>query len=264
MNVIKRELKQNFKSMIIWSLSVSFLVLVWMIEYESFAGNPDINDFMDSLPQELIALMGFGEYSLSTLGGFVATLSLYLYLILGIHGALLGSSIISKEERDKTAEFLFTRPVSRRKIMLGKIVAAVKMSAVINLLVFLSMILSTLKYERDENFYKFAAFMFLGVFFVQLIFLSMGMLIASLSRNYKKSGNMAVGMVMITFLISSLIDMVKDLDFLKYLTPFKYFNAADILENTSLDPLFIVISILIILMGMVGTVIIYPKRDLDI
>ena len=75
---------------------------------------------------------------------------------------------------------------------------------------------------------------------------------------------MAVGMVMITFLISSLIDMVKDLDFLKYLTPFKYFNAADILENTSLDPLFIVISILIILMGMVGTVIIYPKRDLDI
>ncbi|NLB21419.1 MAG: ABC transporter permease subunit [Clostridium sp.] len=264
MNMIKRELKSNFKSMIIWSLSVSLLVLVWMIEYESFAGNPAINDLMDSLPQELLALMGFGDFSLSTLGGFVGTISLYLYLLLGIHAALLGSSIISKEERDRTAEFLFSLPISRIKIMLGKISAAVIVSAIINLFVFLSMVLSTLKYEKDENFYGFIAFMFLGVFIVQLIFLSMGMLLASLNRNYKKSGNMAVTMVMITFLISSLIDMVKGLDFLKYLTPFKYFNATDILEKLSLDPIFIVISIMIIVTGVAGSIIIYPKRDLNI
>lgn len=264
MNIIKRELKSNFKSMIIWSLSVALLVFVWMIEYEAFAGDPAINDLLDSIPQELLALMGFGDFSMATLGGFVGTIATYLYLILGINGALLGSSIISKEERDKTAEFLFSLPVSRTKIMIGKISAAVIMSGIINLIVFLSMVFSTLQYEKNENFYGFIALMFLGVFIVQLIFISLGILVASLNRNYKKSGNMAVTMVIITFLISSLVDMVRDLDFLKYLTPFKYFNAADILETISLDPLFIVLSLLIIVLGIAGSIVIYPKRDLNI
>lgn len=264
MNIIKRELKSNLKSMIIWSISMALLVIVWMVEYESFAGNPAINDLMDSLPRELLALMGFGDFSLSTLGGFVGTISLYLYLLLGIHGALLGSSIISKEERDKTAEFLFSLPVSRKKIMVGKIISASLMALIINLVVFLSMVLSTLRYEKDENFAGFIALMFLGVYIVQLIFLFVGMLVASLYPNYKKSGNIAVTIVMITFLMSSLMDMVDGLSFLKYFTPFKYFSAADILETISLDPIFIGISLLIMGIGIVGSFMIYPKRDLNI
>ncbi len=264
MNIIKRELRANLKSMIIWIISVSLMVLVWMIKYESFAGNPAINDLIDALPKELMNLMGMGNVNLSTLGGYVGAISIYLYLLLGIHAALLGSSIISKEERDKTAEFLFSLPASRKKIMTGKMISAVIIIAVINILVFISMILSTLSYDKDESFYGFIALMFLGVFLFQLIFLSLGMLISSLIKNYKKSGNISVGILIGTFLLSSLMDMVGGVNFLKYFSPFKYFNSADILSKMTLDPIFVMLSLLIIGIGVVGSFLVYPKRDLNI
>lgn len=264
MNIIKRELRSNLKSVIIWSGAISLMVMVWMVEYESFAGNPAINDLMDSLPQELLSLMGMANLTLDTLGGFVGTISLYLYLLLGIHAVLLGSGMISKEERDKTAEYLFSLPVSRKKVMTGKVLSAVMIMGIMNLVVFLSMVLSTLRYEKDESFYGFITLMFLGIFIVQLLFLSLGMLVASLSKSYKKSSNISVGILMVTFLISSLMDMVKGLEFLKYFSPFQYFNPADILKEISLDPLFIGISILIMGIGMGVSFVVYPKRDLNI
>ena len=41
-----------------------------------------------------------------------------------IHAAMLGATIIAKEERDKTAEFLFVKPVSRSKIISFKLLVA--------------------------------------------------------------------------------------------------------------------------------------------
>lgn len=264
MNIVKRELRANLKSIIIWSIAMAFLVLVWMIEFESFANNPYIDDFMKSMPEGLLSAFGMTNLDIASLQGFIGTISLYLYLLLGIQAVLLGSSIISKEERDKTAEYLFTLPVSRKKVIGSKIIAAIINLIILNLVTASSMLLSTVSYNKEPNFYSFIVLIFLGVFIVQLIFLSIGMLVASLNKRYKKSGNISVSILMITFLIASLINMVDSLDFLKYITPFKYFDASYILNEKSLEPVFIIISIGIIIIGIGGTLAFYPKRDLHI
>lgn len=264
MNIVKRELKSNLRSMIIWSLAVSFLVAIWMIEYESFAGNPDINQFMNSMPQGLLRALGMGELTLSSLNGFIGSISLYLYLLLGIHGVLLGSTIISKEERDMTAEYLFSLPISRRQVIIAKTTSAIINLLLLNIVTLAAMILSTIGYNKGEDFYGFIGLLFLAIFIIQIVFLSIGMLVSSLNKRYKKSGNISVGVLMITFLISSLINMVDSLDFLKYITPFQYFDASYILNQLNLEPVYIVISIVIVIIGIAGTFIFYPKRDLYI
>lgn len=264
MNIIKRELRANLKSMIIWSISIAFLVTVWMIEFESFANNPYIDDFMKSIPEGILSAMGMSNLDISSLNGFIGTISLYLYLLLGIQAVLLGSSIISKEERDKTAEYLFTLPVSRKKVIGSKIISAILNLIILNIITASSMLISTVSYNKEVDFYRFIALMFLGVFIIQLIFLSIGMLVAAVDKRYKKSGNISVGILMLTFIIASLINMVDSLDFLKYITPFKYFDASYILNEKSLEPIFILISLVIIISGIIGTLIIYPKRDLHI
>ncbi len=264
MNIIKRELRANLKSMIIWSISIAFLVTVWMIEFESFANNPYIDDFMKSIPEGILSAMGMSNLDISSLDGFIGTISLYLYLLLGIQAVLLGSSIISKEERDKTAEYLFTLPVSRKKVIGSKIISAILNLIILNIITASSMLISTVSYNKEVDFYRFIALMFLGVFIIQLIFLSIGMLVAAVDKRYKKSGNISVGILMLTFIIASLINMVDSLDFLKYITPFKYFDASYILNEKSLEPIFILISLVIIISGIIGTLIIYPKRDLHI
>ncbi|NLC03148.1 MAG: ABC transporter permease subunit [Tissierellia bacterium] len=264
MNIIKRELRANLKSMIIWSFAMAFLVMVWMIEFESFANSPYIDDFMNSIPSGILSVFGMSNLDISSLNGFIGTISLYLYLLLGIQAVLLGSSIISKEERDKTAEYLFSLPVSRKKVIWNKIVSAIINLIILNLITGTTMILSTISYNKEPGFYRFIILMFLGVFLIQTVFLSIGMLVASVNKRYKKSGNISVTILMITFIIASLINTVDKLDFLKYITPFKYFDSSYILNEKALEPIFIFISIGIIGIGIVGTLVFYPKRDLHI
>lgn len=264
MNIIKRELRSNLKSMIIWSAALAFLVIVWMIEYESFAGNPAINDFLAAMPQGIMAALGMQDFILDDLNGFIGSISLYLYLLLGMQAVLLGSSIISKEERDRTAEYLFTLPISRKRVIVGKAISAIMNLAILNIITMGSLILSTMSYDKGENFYPFIGIMFASIFIIQMVFLSIGMLVSSVNKRHKKSGNISVGILLITFLISSLISMVDSVDFLKYITPFKYFEVRYILNEMSLEPVYVVLSILIIVAGIGGTFIFYPKRDLYI
>lgn len=264
MNIVKRELKSNLKSMIIWSLAIAFLVTIWMIEYESFAGNPALNDFLAAMPQEMLGALGMQDFTLTSLNGFIGSISLYLYLLLGMQAILLGSSIISKEERDRTAEYLFTLPVSRRRVIAGKTISAIINLATLNIITLITMILSTIAYDKGENFYSFIGIMFLAIFIIQMIFLSIGMFVSAVNKRHKRSGNISVSILMITFIVSSLINMVDSVDFLKYITPFKYFESSYILNEMSLEAIYIVLSILIIVAGIGGTLIFYPNRDLYI
>ena len=264
MNIVNRELKANLKSLIIWSIAVAFLVLVWMIEFESFANNPYIDDFIKSMPQGLLNAVGMSNLDLRSLEGFIGTISLYLYLLLGIHSVLLGSSIISKEERDKTAEYLFTLPISREKVICSKVLAALINLIVLNSITLITMILATFSYDKKTDFYSFLALMFLGIFMLQMVFLSIGFIVSAVNKRYKKSGNISVSILMVTFLIASLINMVDSLNFLKYITPFKYFDSSYIISKGSLDPVSIIISMGIIIIGIGGTLVFYSKRDLNI
>lgn len=264
MNIVKRELRANLKSLIIWSLIASFLVVVWMVEFEAFASNPYIDEFMKSIPESILSAMGMSDLNIATLDGFISTISLYLYLLLGIHSVLLGSSIISKEERDKTAEYLFALPVSRERVVIGKTIAAIINLIILNIVTLVSMLISTINYEKTDGYYSFIGLMFLAIFLIQLVFLSVGMLVSALNKRYKKSGNISVSILMVTFIISSLIGMVDSIDYLRFTTPFKYFEATYILNEGRLQPLYIVISILLIVFGLVATYIIYPRRDLYI
>lgn len=261
MNIVKRELKSNLKSMIIWSISLILLISLWMVKFQSIAGNTQINELLNSMPQKMIAALGMDKTNISSLGGFISALSLYLYLILGIHAVLLGSNIIAKEERDKTAEYLFALPISRKKVIEGKLIWAIINLSILNLITLSSTLISIKKYKKDEGFYKFIVLLFLAIFIVQLIFLSIGMLISSINKRYKKSSNISVSILMITFILASLINMVDSVDFLKYITPFKYFDASFLLSEGKMEPVFIIISLLIILGGIAGTFVFYPKRD---
>ena len=57
-----------------------------------------------------------------------------------IHAAMLGATIIAKEERDKTSEFLFAKPVLRSTIITAKLLAAFVNIVVFNLITFISLI----------------------------------------------------------------------------------------------------------------------------
>jgi ABC-2 type transport system permease protein len=83
-------------------------------------------------------------------------------------------------------------------------------------------------------------------------------------KRYKQASSIAVGIILGTFFLSIIIGLNEDLDFLKYISPFKYFNPATILHDAQIDLLFVWISAGIIAISLMGAYLTYRRRDLYI
>lgn len=260
MNIIKRELQANMKSLLIWTSSLISIYFVASIEFGAFQGDPVIADAMAQF-EALFQALGSQSSDITTPQGFLSILSIYIYLPLAIYSGLLGSGIISKEEKDKTAEYLFTLPVSRRKVILSKLFVAILYSMLINLIIILGCYLAFMRFNPEDIFFTFLRNMSLGVFLTQMIFLSIGVALSSLLKQYKLSGTITISIMIATFMLNILIGFVEDLDFLKYFSPFNYYNSSNMLEGI-FELSFLLITFSIVIAGISSLLIYYPKRDL--
>lgn len=262
--IVKRELRAHIKSLLIWSGSVIAVIFMMMSEFSAYYDNPEMADILDSMPESMLEAFGIASANLTTLSGFFSIASIYFAIMLGIHAALLGSSIISKEERDKTVEFLLTLPVSRKEVITGKAIAAVILSIILLGVTGVASIASSMPYEPDQSFLEFLGLLMIAIFIIQMIFLSIGMLLASIIKRYKKSGAISISLLLGTYILSVLVSLSDKIEFLKYATPFKYFEASYLVNERHLEGIYIVISLGIIVVSIVGTYVFYPKRDLHI
>ena len=264
MNIIKHELKANLLALVLWSASLITLIYLVSFEFQVFQGNMEIQEFMDSpLFQQFYGALGAGNVNIMTPEGFLSLLSIYIYLPLAIHAGLLGAGIISKEEKNKTAEYLFTLPVSRTRVLVAKFVAGFLYIVLANILVIGSAMIIFSLFDVSDNYYIFLRNLSIGVFLIQLIFYTVGLGLASTLKDYKKSGSITVGLLLGTYMINVLSNMTKEANFLRFITPFRYFAAPEMIDN---DWSFIYFLLTIILVGTgVGSLFyFYRKRDLYI
>jgi len=264
MNIFVRELKANFKSLIIWGVIVVLIIVEALIEFSAFAGNPEMLAILDSMPQALLDAFSMQAFNLTTVSGLFGIMFTYLSLILAIAAAMWGSDIISKEERDKTVEFSLTLPVTRSKMVTAKALAALVNCICLLLITWGASIVFSAKYNPGSDFSSFLVLEMKAVFVLQLIFLALGIFLGCAMKHYKRASSIAVSLLLGTFFLSILSGLSEDLDFLKYFTPFKYFNPATMLHESRIDVTFVWLSVGIIAVLIVGAYVTYSRRDLYI
>ena len=133
-----------------------------------------------------------------------------------------------------------------------------------NVVTLLSSILFINLYSHNLDFINDIYLLMAGLFFMQLIFFFIGTATAAISKKPKLSASIASAVLLVAFILTYLISFNSDLDFLKYLTPFKYFDAKDILMNHGLDVIYISLSLLIVAIAVVITYVSYNNRDLEV
>lgn len=264
MNIFIRELKANFKSLLIWSFIVLLFVLIGFSKFSAYAGNPELLAILDSMPQALIDTLSLKAFDLTTVTGFYGIMHIYFALILSIAAVMWGSDFISKEERDKTVEFSLTLPVTRARLITGKTLAAVIGCILLLLVTWLSTLMGAANYQQDGNFSTFIALSMVALFILQMIFLAIGVFLGCAMKHYKQSSSFSVSILLGTFFLYIFSGLNEDLEFLKYFSPFKYFDPLDILNKSKIDPLFVLISVGIIAVCMFGAYLTYARRDLYI
>ena len=264
MNIVLRELRANFKSLIIWSVIVLLFVTVGFSKFSAYEGNPELLAILDSMPPAVIEAFNFNAFNLTTITGFFGVMFGYFSLILSISAAMWGSDIITKEERDKTVEFALTLPVTRSKLVTGKIIAAVINSIALLLVTLAAILVNATAYQTNGQFYDFVSLSMVALFILQMIFLAVGILLGCAMTHYKRASSLAVSILLGAYFLSIIAGLNENLDFLKYLSPFKYFNPGVLLHESRLDINFILLSAGIIVVSLVAAYMTYAKRDLYI
>lgn len=265
MNIFLRELRSYRKSLIIWSVAIFFMAISGMAKYEAYSSSgQSINDLVADMPKSMRAVLGFSDVDLSTLSGYYSILFIYILLMALVHAVMLGAGIIAKEECDKTAEFLFVKPVSRTKVITAKLMAAFTNIVIFNLVSVISLISVMEKYNKHgEDVNGDVALTMVGMFILQLLFLSLGSAIAAVKRKPKSAASLGSGIMLLTYILSIAIDLNDKLKGLKYLTPFKYFEAKEVMFGDGLDIAFILLSAAMIVALCFVTYVFFKKRDLN-
>lgn len=233
MTLIRHELKQGWKSFMIWTISIGLFVVICVFMYPQMGKEmEDVNDMFSSMGA-FTAAFGMDRLNIGTLIGFYAV---ECGNILGIGGAffaaLIGISALAKEEKERTAEFLLTHPVSRAHIITEKLAAIMFQIIIMNIVIFL--LSATSIVMIGENIpWKELCLLHLSYLLVQIELAGICFGISAFLR----TGGLGIGLGIATvmYFLNIVANISESAQFLKYITPYGYAEGADIIADMSLD-----------------------------
>ncbi len=261
MNVFIQECKMNLKTTLIWIVVLCGLGGMLMMFYPIIEG--DLKDFLvvlDNFPPAMKAVMGVLTENFSTAFGYYGFALTFTTLFASIHAMNLGVGIISKETRDKTADFLMTKPISRTGIMHAKLLASlalIALTAVIYNIILYLVILSVSNGDLDVKKYLMISAAF---FSLQIIFYSIGLLVSVTARKIKMVLPVSLGLVFFFYAISAFA-VTSESDKLRYLTPFQYFKTEYIMKNGSFELSYAITGLVIFMVCILASYLWFRKKD---
>jgi ABC-2 type transport system permease protein len=262
MNIFWREIKAFSKFTTIWTVGISAWIIILSLFFPAFYDNAAvITKTLESYPETVRNLIGLSQDSLSSFLGF------YTFVFNGvvelgiIQAVILGASVIFKEVSGKTADFLFTRPATRRQIITSKLSASCISLLITTIVCFLISSLMAVFISPDAVNFRLLFMVSITLFFIQLLFMVIGTLLAVVFVKMKSAAALAIGALLINQILFNIFKPVLGDKAVRYIIPIKYFNSEYIIKNTSYEASFIVITFRLIIAGVVLSLSIYEKKD---
>lgn len=264
MNIFNYEFKMYRKSIITWVISIGAILLLYMAFYPSFGADVEKMDLLlANYPEELLKAFGMGgTLSLSSVAGFLAFTFTFVQLCLAIQASNYGFSILSVEERELTADFLMSKPVSRNTILFGKFFAALAALTITNTAVWICTYISLALYNNGSEYDAGAVFLLLvSNIFIQLFFMSIGMVISVSVKKVRSVLSFSMALSFGAYMINA-IRGILDSQLLGIFTPFYHFDPNTILETGGIDWSLGIISLVFITGSLVATYVLYNNRNI--
>ena len=262
-NIFRHEFKMYSRSVITWSVSVALLVLVFVSLFSSFAQDAALlNEMMDKFPKQLLAAFGMTGVNLSTILGFFSLAFLFVQLCLAIQAANYGFALVSVEEREWTADFLLAKPVGRTQILTSKLLAVLSGLFITDIVVWISSFLFINLFKGDVTYETGSLLLLLlSILPFQLFFLAVGLVVSLLVKRIRSVTPYAMALGFGMYVLSAFGDMLGE-SALEKLTPFKHFDPSYIVQNGAYDLPLVLISVVVIVVSLVGSYVLYTRRDI--
>jgi ABC-2 type transport system permease protein len=255
------ELKQYRKSTIIWTISLIAVAVLFLSIYTSFTKDiAALQKLLASLPDVVKKAFGITLADLSITGFYSMILS-YVILAGSIQAMIIGTSIVSKEEREKTAEFLLAKPVRRSQVLTAKLLAGLTILLITNA-VFMGSIPILLNALVGQTI-AFNTFLLLSLtlLFVQIFFLGLGFLVSVAAPKIRSVLSVSLSTVFAFYILGTL-DSIIGSTTIRYFTPFKYYDLLYIAKHGSYEIGFVLLEAVLVIAAVVTSYYVYQNRDI--
>lgn len=262
MVLIRHELRQCRVTLLIWTAVIAFMLSLCIIIY------PEMETGMGSV-SAMFSEMGnfsaaFGMDRLN-FGEFTGFFGVECGNILGLGGAffaaLSGISILSKEEKDKTAEFLLTHPLSRWKIAAQKLVSVMLQLILLNSIV-LVITAASIHAVGESPAIRSLLLLFLAYFILQI---ETACICFGISAFLSHGGiGIGLGIAVLFYFLNLIANLTENAEFLKYITPFGYTESADIIADECLNVQYLSVGLLFTAAGIMAGFFRYCKKDIKL
>jgi ABC-2 type transport system permease protein len=262
-NIYQHEFRARLKSVIIWSLSLAFLIVFFFSLFPVFADQTALmNEVLARYPAQLRAALGLDKIDLSTVLGYYSFIFLFVQLCLAIQAGNYGFGLVSVEESELTADFLLSKPVSRPQVLTSKLLAALSGLVITDLVIAVCSIVSILLF-REGREYQTGTFLLLllSTIIFQLIFLGVGLVISLLVRRVRSVTPYGLGLAFGAYVLNGFSGIFGDIK-LELITPFKHLDPAYIVTNGAYDTPLVLLDLVIILLTIGVSYWLYTRRDI--
>jgi len=267
-NIYFKELKRYRNSFIAWSISISVLILMEMGFYsffmkgevlrlmEAFFENPFWKNMMSAFGMSMDMLT-------NVLGYYAARNAIYIILLGTFFSIMLAGKILALEEREKTAEFLLTKPVTRLEIVRSKLAVFFTYLLLLNVIILFIGFIGLEIFKGDSD-YRPVAFLIHSFysFLLMLTFGAIGLFLSLLIKRGRPITNLSIGIVFGGYLIDILSQVTASTDKLGYLSPFKFIDTGVLRPDYGLEWWRVVYFLGLSLVLITITFVIYKKKDI--
>jgi len=226
-NLFIKEFRKSLFILALWIIIITLFISVTMSVYGTFLENQSkVVGMLNILPAGLLQFKGISNFNdlLSVLGFYSVNNIIYMMVLGSIYAIVLSSNILLKEEYNKTAEYLITKPVTRSEVFLSKL-------TVVSVNIFLLNLVTTLagficiELVKTGSF-SIRAFLILSFYTLLLNFLfgAIGLFLSVIVKRPKPITTLCIGIVLIMYFIFTLSKITGSVAAIGYLSPFKYVN----------------------------------------
>ncbi|SHJ22919.1 ABC transporter permease [Parasporobacterium paucivorans] len=262
MNVYLFELRQQWKTALIWT-AATILLFAFLQSgvYPIFSDSMiDVEEIFRSMPDVFLNAFGFDISSMSGFGEFFKLTYLYLVLMGAIMAMVLSVSAFSREKRGKCTDFLLTKPYSRRKLFLMKLLEVATQVTASWILIFISSVPLYLQSgEPTEGMHRFLLSVS-GIYFTQLMFIGVGSLCGIYVKKVRSVSGIAIAAGFASFILTSMHGITGE-EKMRYIAPLKYFNPESVYGSGGFEIRYAAVAGVITVACILAACHGYCKRD---
>ena len=227
---------------------------------------PEMKSQMNSISSIFASMGAFSSaFGLDTLdfGSLKGFYGIECGNILGIGGALfaalIGIGALANEEKNGTAEFLLTHPLSRSGIVTAKLVSVLIQVLILNVSVWL-MAVGSIAAIGEPVPWKEVTLLHTAYFLLQV---ELACVCFGISAFLWKGGiGIGLGLAIALYFMNIIANLTSKADVLKYITPFGYADGSEIFSKGALDTCKLLVGLAFTAVGVALAYWKYNQKDI--